>query len=88
MSFNKQMKALAFLIVLFTAVTVNAQNFILSGKVTDENATNPWSNVYCYQKLKKGTSTDFEGNFQLNLNKRNHYCMKFLMSDLQLCQKS
>ena len=33
MSFNKQLKALAFLIVLFTAITVNAQNFILSGKV-------------------------------------------------------
>lgn len=72
MSFNKQMKALAFLIVLFTAVTVNAQNFILSGKIVNSNQESLVGATIAVKQLKKGTLSDFEGNFQLKLLKGTH----------------
>ena len=72
MSFSKQMKAVAFLIVLFTTVTVNAQNFILSGKVVNSNQEPLVGATIAVKELKKGTSSDFEGNFQLKLSKGIH----------------
>ena len=68
MSFKKQMKAIAFLVVLFTAVTVNAQNFILSGKVTDDNGAIPGVSILV-KNSKNGVETDFDGKYQLQLPK-------------------
>ncbi len=72
MSFSKQMKTVAFLIVLFTTLTVNAQNFILSGKVVNSQQEHLVGATIAVKKLKKGTSSDFEGNFKLSLTKGTH----------------
>ncbi|MCT4699909.1 TonB-dependent receptor [Tenacibaculum haliotis] len=69
MSFNKQLKAIAFLIVLFTAITVNAQNFIITGKVVNNNQEALVGATIAVKELKKGTATDFDGNFKLKLEK-------------------
>ncbi len=69
MSFSKQMKAVAFLIVLFTAITVNAQNFIITGKVVNNNQEALVGATIAVKELKKGTATDFDGNFKLKLEK-------------------
>ncbi|WBX70924.1 TonB-dependent receptor [Tenacibaculum retecalamus] len=69
MSFNKQLKAVAFLIVLFTAITVNAQNFIITGKVVNNNQEALVGATIAVKELKKGTATDFDGNFKLKLEK-------------------
>lgn len=71
-SFNKQMKTLAFLIVLFTTITVNAQNFILSGKVVNSNQKPLVGATIVVKQLKKGTSSDFEGGFKIKLTKGTH----------------
>ncbi len=72
MSFNKQMKTIAFLFVLFTAITVNAQNFILSGKVVNSSQKPLVGATIVVKELKKGTSSDFEGNFKIKLTKGTH----------------
>jgi iron complex outermembrane receptor protein len=72
MSFNKQMKTIAFLFVLFTTITVNAQNFILSGKVVNSNQKPLVGATIVVKELKKGTSSDFEGNFKIKLAKGTH----------------
>lgn len=72
MSFNKQMKTIAFLFVLFTAITVNAQNFILSGKVVNSSQKPLVGATIVVKELKKGTSSDFEGNFKIKLAKGTH----------------
>ena len=53
MSFNKQMKTIAFLFVLFTTITVNAQNFILSGKVVNSSQKPLVGATIVVKKLKK-----------------------------------
>ncbi len=72
MSFNKQMKTIAFLFVLFTAITVNAQNLILSGKVVNSSQKPLVGATIVIKELKKGTSSDFEGNFKIKLAKGTH----------------
>ncbi|PKH50272.1 TonB-dependent receptor [Tenacibaculum sp. Bg11-29] len=66
------MKTLAFLIVLFTTITVNAQNFILSGKVVNSNQKPLVGATIVVKQLKKGTSSDFEGGFKIKLTKGTH----------------
>lgn len=73
MSFNKQMKTIAFLFVLFTTITVNAQNFILSGKVVNSSQKPLVGATIVVKKLKKGTSSDFEGSFKIKLSKGIHH---------------
>ncbi|WP_271405813.1 TonB-dependent receptor [Tenacibaculum soleae] len=72
MSFIKQVKIVAFLMVIFATLTANAQNFILSGKVVNNNQEPLVGATIVLEELKKGTATDFEGNFQLKLAKGNH----------------
>ncbi|WP_237276563.1 TonB-dependent receptor [Tenacibaculum ovolyticum] len=66
------MKTIAFLFVLFTAITVNAQNFILSGKVVNSSQKPLVGATIVVKELKKGTSSDFEGNFKIKLTKGTH----------------
>ncbi|WBX78487.1 TonB-dependent receptor [Tenacibaculum ovolyticum] len=66
------MKTIAFLFVLFTAITVNAQNFILSGKVVNSSQKPLVGATIVVKELKKGTSSDFEGNFKIKLAKGTH----------------
>ncbi|WP_028887277.1 TonB-dependent receptor [Tenacibaculum ovolyticum] len=66
------MKTIAFLFVLFTAITVNAQNLILSGKVVNSSQKPLVGATIVIKELKKGTSSDFEGNFKIKLAKGTH----------------
>ncbi|MDO6811382.1 TonB-dependent receptor [Tenacibaculum soleae] len=72
MSFIKQVKIVAFLMVIFATLTANAQDFILSGKVVNNNQEPLVGATIVLEELKKGTATDFEGNFQLKLAKGSH----------------
>ncbi len=72
MSFNKQMKAVAFLMVLFATLTANAQDYILAGKVINSKQEPLVGATVAVKQLQKGTSTDFEGTFKLNLIKGKH----------------
>ena len=72
MSFIKQVKIVAFLMVIFATLTANAQDFILSGKVVNNNQEPLIGATIVLEELKKGTATDFEGNFQLKLAKGSH----------------
>ena len=44
----------------------NSQTFTISGKVVDENKQSLISASVLIKSLKKGTSTDIDGNYQLN----------------------
>lgn len=46
----------------------NSQTFSITGKVSDENNQPLASASVLITKLKKGTSTDFNGNYQLNVS--------------------
>ncbi|CAL2104041.1 Iron complex outermembrane receptor protein [Tenacibaculum sp. 190130A14a] len=72
MSFVNQVKIVAFLMVMFTSLTVNAQTFNVSGKVFDENQKPLIGASVLVTELNKGTSTDFEGNFKLQLPQGEH----------------
>ena len=63
------MKKITIFLFLFASILVNAQSFILSGKVVDENKEPLTGATVQVKDLKKGTYTDFEGKFQLNLLK-------------------
>ncbi|WP_299106523.1 TonB-dependent receptor [uncultured Tenacibaculum sp.] len=69
MSFINQVKIVAFLMVVFTSLTVNAQTFTVSGKVVDNKNTPLAGATVLITKLNKGTSTDFDGKYKLNLEK-------------------
>lgn len=58
--------------VLFATLTANAQNFILKGNVFNTNQEPLIGATIIIKDLKKGTSTDFEGNFKLQLAKGIH----------------
>ena len=63
------MKKISIFLFLFVSTLANAQSFTLSGKVVDENK-NPLAGASILVKeIKKGASTDFEGNFSFNLEK-------------------
>lgn len=72
MSFSKQMKILSSFIVLFATITANSQNFVVSGKVTNSKKEALVGATVAVKKLKKGTSSDFEGAFKLSLAKGTH----------------
>ncbi|CAM1334099.1 TonB-dependent receptor [Tenacibaculum aestuariivivum] len=67
--FIKQVKIVAFLMVLFATVNANAQNFILSGNVVNNNQEPLVGATITIKQLKKGAASDFEGNFKLQLAK-------------------
>lgn len=69
MSFINQVKIVAFLMVLFATISANAQDYILSGKVVNSKQEPLVGATITIKKLKKGTSTDFEGNFKLKISK-------------------
>lgn len=71
-SFIKKVKTVAFLMLLFTVFTVQAQVITLSGKVVDENNAPLTGATILVKKLKKGTSSDLDGKFLLNLSKGTH----------------
>ena len=63
------MKKISIFLFLFVSTLANAQSFTVSGKVVDENK-NPLAGASILVKeIKKGASTDFEGNFSFNLEK-------------------
>ncbi|MFT5213433.1 MAG: iron complex outermembrane receptor protein, partial [Patiriisocius sp.] len=63
------MKKISIFLFLFVSTLANAQSFTLSGKVVDENK-NPLAGASILVKeIKKGTSTDFDGNFTFTLEK-------------------
>ena len=70
--FIKQAKVVAFLMVLFATLTANAQNFILKGNVLNTNQEPLIGATIAIKDLKKGVSTDFEGNFKFQLAKGIH----------------
>ncbi len=72
MSFIKQVKIVAFLMVLFATLTANAQDYILAGKVVNNKQEPLVGATVAVKQLQKGTSTDFEGTFKLNLTKGKH----------------
>jgi iron complex outermembrane receptor protein len=63
------MKKNIFFLFLFTSILVNAQTFTLKGKVVDENNESLPGATILVKEAKKGTSTDFDGAFSLNLPK-------------------
>ena len=66
------MKKISIFLFLFVSTLANAQSFTLSGKVVDENKQPLAGATILVQESKKGTSTDFDGQFQVNLPKRNY----------------
>ncbi|MFL0063104.1 TonB-dependent receptor [Tenacibaculum maritimum] len=69
MSFIKKVKIVTFLVLLFAVLEVNAQTFMLSGKVVNESGTPLAGASILIEDLDKGGATDFDGNFQLALHK-------------------
>lgn len=69
MSFINQVKIVAFLMVVFASFTVNAQTFTVSGKVVDQKNEPLAGATILVTNVNKGTSTDFDGNFKLKLEK-------------------
>ncbi len=72
MSFIKKVKIVAFLMVLFTTLSVNAQSVILSGKVVSDDHLPLQGATVVIRSLQKGSTTDFEGNFKLKIPKGSH----------------
>ncbi|MFT6960149.1 MAG: iron complex outermembrane receptor protein, partial [Polaribacter sp.] len=63
------MKKISIFLFLFVSTLANAQSFTLSGKVVDENKKPLAGASILVKEIKKGASTDFEGNFSFNLEK-------------------
>jgi iron complex outermembrane receptor protein len=63
------MKKISIFLFLFVSTLANAQSFTLSGKVVDENKSPLAGASILVKEIKKGTTTDFEGNFSFNLEK-------------------
>ena len=63
------MKKITFFLFLFTSILVNAQTFTLNGKVVDENNNSLPGATILVQETKKGTATDFDGKFSVDLLK-------------------
>ncbi|MDX6747971.1 TonB-dependent receptor [Polaribacter sp. PL03] len=63
------MKKITIFLFLFVSILANAQSYTLSGKVVDKNKQ-PLAGASVFVKeIKKGTSTNFDGNFSINLQK-------------------
>ncbi|SHM84939.1 iron complex outermembrane recepter protein [Polaribacter sp. KT 15] len=64
-----KMKKITIFLFLLVSILTNAQSFKFSGTVIDENENPlPGASVYI-KEIKKGTSTNFKGNFSLQLKK-------------------
>lgn len=57
---------------MFAGILANAQTFTLKGKVVDENNESLLGATILVKEPKKGTSTDFDGKFSVNLPKGNY----------------
>jgi iron complex outermembrane receptor protein len=66
------MKKITFFLFLFAGMLANAQTFTLKGKVVDENNESLSGATILVKEPKKGTSTDFDGKFSVNLPKGNY----------------
>ena len=66
------MKKNIIFLFLFASILVNAQSYILSGKVVDENKEPLIGATVAVKQLSKGTLTDSDGKFQLKLPKGTH----------------
>ena len=67
-----KMKKITTFLFLFTSILINAQTVTISGKVIDENQQALVGATILVNNVKKGTSTDFKGNFTLKLPKGIH----------------
>ncbi|TXD46820.1 TonB-dependent receptor [Polaribacter sp. IC073] len=63
------MKKITIFLFLFVSTLANAQSFTFSGKVVDENEKHLIGASVFVKELKKGTSTNIDGNFSFNLKK-------------------
>ena len=63
------MKKITIFLFLFVSTLANAQSFTLSGKVVNENNDSLPGATILVEEMKKGTSTDFDGQFSLSLPK-------------------
>ena len=66
------MKKNIFFLFLFASILANAQTFTLKGKVVNENNEPLPGATILVKESKKGTSTDFDGKFQLTLPSGEH----------------
>ncbi|TCI90210.1 TonB-dependent receptor [Tenacibaculum sp. M341] len=66
------MKKVAFLMVLFTTLLVNAQSVILSGQVVNDNKEPLVGATVIIRDLRKGSTTDFDGNFKIKVPTGKH----------------
>ncbi|MCH3881734.1 TonB-dependent receptor [Tenacibaculum aquimarinum] len=66
------MKKSIIFLFLFVTTVANSQNYTFSGKVVDENQEPLVGATIAVSALKKGTTSDFEGNFKLRLPKGTH----------------
>ncbi|WP_405609549.1 TonB-dependent receptor [Polaribacter sp. Asnod1-A03] len=63
------MKKISFFLFLFVSLLANAQTFTLKGKVVDKNNESLPGATILVKENNKGTSTDFDGNFKIDLLK-------------------
>ncbi len=63
------MKKNIFFLFLFTSMLVNSQTLTISGKIYDENKQPLAGASVFITNANKGTSSDFEGEYQLSLSK-------------------
>jgi len=63
------MKKITFFLFLFVSILANAQTFTLNGKVVNENNESLPGATVLVKESNKGTSTDFDGKFRVNLPK-------------------
>ncbi|MGJ8745550.1 TonB-dependent receptor [Polaribacter sp.] len=63
------MKKNIFFLFLFASILANAQTFTLNGKVVDENNDSLPGATILVKENNKGTSTDFDGKFSVQLLK-------------------
>ena len=66
------MKKITIFLFLFASILVNAQSYILSGKVVDKNNESLPGATILVKENKLGTSTDFDGVFNVKLTKGNY----------------
>ena len=63
------MKKNILFLFLFTSMLVNSQTFTITGKIYDENKQPLAGASVFITNANKGTSSNFEGKYQLSLSK-------------------
>ncbi|MDG1528911.1 MAG: TonB-dependent receptor [Polaribacter sp.] len=66
------MKKITIFLFLFTSLLVNSQSFTISGKINDENKQPLASATVLIKNTNNGTSSNFEGNYQLRVTSGTH----------------